>query len=296
MPEPIIIRGSLSAQTPVTPQRQSRQLTELRNYIQQNQSSVPNALSRIISQPLQGENQCQFVFIGETHNSGHAMAESIAASFPRLQREAQARGETLILAVELDVSSQRAAANSPVNDLVRLIQNPQNEDFTSNGMWPVLFGARRAGVQVHCVDPGIPGLPHGQTPTTAQFDRRESILLDNITRLARPRSRIIYYGGLIHGSRTPIQSGNHTFNSAASRIMVSHGATSVVSLRNANSQTGFDGATARESSLPSVSSVLSQPQNNNGIMVVPVGRPITNNYGSHDHVIVVPEVNVENRR
>lgn len=295
MSEPI--RRSLNSQRTdgIVRQRQSRQLTELRNYIQQNQSSISNALSRILSQLHGGENQSQFVFIGETHGTGHALAESVAESFTRLQGETQARGETLVLAVELDVSNQRAAANSPVDTLDGLLRT-QDEDYTSNGMWPVLLAARRAGIQVHCVDPGIPGLPHGQAPTTTQFDTRESILLDNIARLANSRTRVIYYGGHIHGSRNPIQNNNHTFNSVASRLIRRYGASSVISLRNANNQTGFDGAPRQESLLPTVASVLSQTTNNNEITVVPTGGPITNNFGSHDYVIIVPEREVHDRR
>lgn len=267
----------------------SPEVAQLREYVQKNQKSFYSVISDVFKAPL-GKHSCQFVFVGESHDTGHKLADELIKDFKKLKKEVEDRGETLVLMIERPVGWQGAVTNSKSESLKSLLGNESDPDYKSQGMTKVMLAAKEAGIKIVCVDPEIPGLPVGETPSIKQFNKRDEDLLTNITGAVNPKvkTRVLYYGGLVHGSTKPIaNSTTSTYTSVATHLTEKYGKDSVVSFRNVvNDVIGFDGQAPTDSKFPKPKDIL-DPKNKE-IVVIPAGTLNINKQGFHDYLILIP--------
>lgn len=267
----------------------SPEVAQLREYVQKNQKSFYSVISNVFKAPL-GKNSCQFVFVGESHDTGHKLADELIKDFKKLKKEVEDRGETLVLMIERPVSWQNTIENSKLESLKFLLGNESDDDYKSQGMTKVMLAAKEAGIRIVCVDPEIPGLPVGETPSITQFNKRDEDLLTNMTGAVNPKvkTRVLYYGGLVHGSTKPIaNSATSTYTSVATHLTKKYGKDSVISFRNVvNNVIGFDGEAPAKSKFPSPKDILDPKKKE--IVVIPTGNLNINKQGFHDYLILVP--------
>lgn len=262
------------------------QISQIRDYINENKVNLSDVLSKSLK-------DSRFVFIGESHIEGLESWKGIVGSFERLKKEAEARGEKLIVAIELPEGHQQAAANAPVDALENLISASGASKETD--MWEVLFGARRAGLEVHCVDPGIPGFEFGNSrnkaPTIQEFREREGKLFTNLESLIKPNTKILYYGGWAHGSVTPVKNypggrASGDLVSVGTRLTQKYGQGSITSIGMVNREIGFDGNPQPISKTPKVSDVW---RSSDGVAIVPTGGQVPySERTSHHYVMIDP--------
>lgn len=254
---------------------------EIRDYIEKNKITMEDALSESIK-------KARFVFVGESHINGLVAWKDIVNSFERLKKETEARGEKLIITIELTPEFKDHFANKSIDELERLTDDPRNGGYA---MYKVFWGARRAGLDVECIDPRYRYSEDGKTTLgLLKINERDKIMFDTIEKLAKPKVKILYYGGNHHCQIAPFKAkglydeSNEDYISVATHLIQKYGRESVVSFPMVNRVRGFDGNSQSTSKTPKVSDVW-PPEN--GIAVVPVGGPIPYSKSTkHDYIII----------
>ena len=246
-------------------------VTQLRNYVQDNRTSLGDALSRLLRDR-------RFVLFGEMHET--TSANEFASVLERLKNEAQKRKETLIIALEANVRTQQRFEKMSIEDLTALVKRNPNDNYLN-----ILLAARRAGIRVVHVD------PIGATGTVKQWNQREQGMFDNIVNIhtRNPNARILYYGGSAHCSTSPVTFNREEHMTIGTLLARRFGNKAVASIRTANYAMGLNGAVL-PNHLHESSQRLMKEIGVNRPLVIPVSAPIitATGLGTYSHLFIDP--------
>ena len=249
-------------------------------YLTQHGRPVTQGLTNIINERRrQTPNGPLFVCIGEHHNESDRMADSIGEFLQAYSRNLTAdQRRNLVIAIELPPNPENLAAlNLSLEEQEGLLQRLEEDSAALR----IIIAARRAGIQIALVDSHI-RIP-SRTATREQIDARETIIFNNVSRLAQGLTNptIFYYGGSVHCSKTAFRH----IEPLATRLSSAHGNNRVISIRAVTRLSGFDWPSQDTPNLDQIVLPASNP------VIAPIGGPVRNGIiGTYDYIITSPSI------